>query len=237
MKILLYALLALAPCSSPATEAETYQKQLSHRVAPPIGAPYEPIELYPVPPKKTFGAWMYTETHYNEAALTYSPHERLAVGMFGIRDHRPGFDELHYGFVTLTPRVLRLRGDDQQITFFALTGAGMANKLSGVNRFAYLGGGEIHYETPRARYEARAFTLGASDFDQKTFVRARAGITPYLSNYDALRFWLMMQFWTENRADHASTWGPLIRLQMKNVYTEFYTTFKGLFGFALSFYY
>lgn len=234
--VLIVALLSISAQAFGAGD-KGHPDQLAHRKAPPEGAGFEPIELYPLAPKGTVAGWMYTEANYNEAALTYSPHERVAVGLFGMRNHRPGFVELHYAFATITPRIARYQGGDQQLTFYALTGAGMGNKLSGINRFAYLAGGELDYETPRGYYNVRSFTLGASDFDQKTFTRARAGIAPYLANYNQLRTWLMMQLWVENRSDHESTWGPLLRFQHKNVYAEFYSTFKGLFGFSFSFYY
>lgn len=198
---------------------------------------FDPLQIRPMAPDGSFGAFFAVRTETSDVAIDYGLSEHFSLGLRAIRNHWPNEVELHYGLAQLTSRFFEERGAEYRSSAYAFTGAGMANKLSGINRAAFLLGFESDYETPYAYLDLQISTIGATDFEQKYFVRGRAGLFPYFAGYHSFKSLLLIHALYENRAAHSVDWGPVVHFQYSNFMAELYGTFKGAFSFSFGFFY
>lgn len=217
-----FSVLALA-CILPSARAETSVIEIQ--------------KITPVPQVKSLQTTFSTRPETNDVQFLYAPAKSWAFGLHGIRNHWPKELELHFGFARLNAKLADSRSASRAYQLFALTGAGLGNKLNGINRFAILAGFESVLETPDLYLNASAWTIGARDYDQKYFVQARCGFPLYRSDPEKLQSLFLLHALYENHAAHDVEWGPVMRFTHKNVMAEFFGSFKGAFGFAFGWYY
>jgi hypothetical protein len=152
----------------------------------------------------------------NSAMLSYSPTARDA---FGIRTDYMRNDETWLHTLTYNRLLKRWNKADSQANLFLMTGLGIGDDHGDVAPAGF-GGVEVDWETRRyyVSYENRFIASEANDqyFDQKT----RVGIAPYISDYNGVHTWLMLQVQNNPSADDKFVVTPLIRLFNTEILTE-----------------
>lgn len=193
--------------------------------------------LFSPAPEKQLSVSYLSRAQVNEAIIAYGLSERFSFGLHGIRNHWPQRTELHYALFRLDTKLAGEKSENMEWRIHSITGLGLANKLRGVDRLVYQLGMESELDTATAHLGLRAYTLGASDFDSKNFIRARAGFRPYEASAKEPGALFFLQAQYENLAQHRIEWGPAMRFSYRNVDLELYGNFKGNWSFAFGFIY
>ncbi len=169
--------------------------------------------------------------------VDYTVAPNMAVA-FHIQEHTRGAPYVMLG-PQLNVLLKRWNMEDAQGNIFTMTGAGTTIDR-GDMRPAVWTGVLADYETRRIFLSYEGRLMYAKGVETSAWQRARAGVAPYLANYEDLNTWLMVQV---DRTDekhlsghHVSTLPktdvtPLVRLMYKTFLMEGGVSLRGKFMF------
>ncbi len=118
-------------------------------------------------------------------------------------------------YAHLNRRFIRINTPGSQQNLYGLLGLGMAG-----DRFAVNGSLEWDWESQRYFTSIKGFTYSARTMN---ILRTRVGFAPYVSDFNGLNTWLMLEYESNNMIQPYQFLTPLIRL------------FKGQYLFELGF--
>jgi len=184
---------------------------------------------HPVAYQNSIGVMSSLAPDRTEIQANYSFTPRLAAGTDYVRiAYRE--DDVHFGIARMNARVIRVNRPHSQGNVYLYTGMG-AREYRGNTEDAFFYGGEADWETRKHYISGRAQALRSPkgmNFEQYTL---RAGIAPYVAEFEALHTWLIAQGMYEPDAKNEFTWAPMVRMFYRNVLWETGVSTRGEFLF------
>jgi DNA-binding transcriptional MerR regulator len=167
-------------------------------------------------------------------SLDYTISPRYAIGLYAKREN--GGSE----FTTVGPQInaliKRWNLPDGQGNIFSMTGAGISH-YQDEKKFTAWTGMLADYETRRifTSYEARL--MAADTIEQSFWQRARVGFAPYVTDYDSLHTWLMVQVDNHPAKEDSIVVTPLVRIFYHTLLVEggISNNGDGLFNWVVQF--
>ncbi len=191
---------------------------------------------HPVAFQGALGVMAYHAPDMVDWQVAYTVHPKFALGIDYYRDAMEADTKTYY-----IPRVNflahRWNGHDFQANIYLYGGYGVAH-AKGSDRGALLVGGEADYETRKVYFSGRATSLFARDLNNSTLYQLRAGIAPYVGDFEGLNSWLILQAqYFPNALQEKLRVGPLLRFFYRNVLWEAGVSSQGtwLFNFMVHF--
>jgi hypothetical protein len=121
---------------------------------------------------------------------------------------------------------------DSQANIYLYGGAGAAWRTGDEAHLAGLGGIEADWESRQLYVSARAQALAATGFERQTLWQARAGLAPYLTGFEGLHSWLILQLQVLPEAERERVRvTPLMRFYIQNVLWELGVSARGTWTF------
>ena len=145
--------------------------------------------------------------------------KKTSLGFHGIK-----FNDSHMSMVQANSLIKRWNQNNAQANAYVFTGMG----IKSYKKTSYIGGhlgGQIDWET--RRYYTQFNYDGFLSNDQTHLVKTRIGIAPYITNYENIHTWLIIQ-WSSHISQNKniSRVLPVIRLFKKNILVELGTDFS-----------
>jgi hypothetical protein len=173
-----------------------------------------------------------------DSRITWGFTDRFRFGFRGVRTDWPKANlELHYGLFEADLSILSTPINSSGFLDLTLgAGLGLANKLNGINRLAYLALVDATLVQSLVYLNLSTTFIGANDFYQKNFVKSRLGLFAKKSeDNSSVSAMVLMNAFYENHADHLIEWGPSLRTEYQNITAEWFLTFKGAYSFSLGY--
>lgn len=148
---------------------------------------------------------------------SYSPTARDAVG---IRSDYMSEDEDWLHTITYNRLLKRWNAADSQGNVYLLTGLGAAYHGDDSNPAGTLGI-EADWETRRIYFSYENRYIAAGNIETSYSQKFRAGIAPYVGDYDDVHTWLMVQVDHHPALDDNVVVTPFVRLFNEDVLGEF----------------
>ncbi len=171
----------------------------------------------------------------NTLSVDYTVTPNYAVGFFAKQEEGGSKNMLTVG-PQLNTLVKRWNLPVGQGNIFNMTGIGEST-LDGKTRPSAWTGMLADYETRRifTSYELRL--MDAQNMDSYVRQRARAGVAPYLANYDDLNTFLMLQVDDHPDKDHTIVVTPLVRFFYHTALAEagYSSDHQAMFNWILQF--
>lgn len=143
----------------------------------------------------------------------------ISFGLHGIEFH-----DSHMIMAQANTLIKRWNETNAQSNAYLFTGMGIKSNSTK----SYIGGhvgGQIDWET--RRYYSQFNYDGFLSNDQNHIIKTRVGIAPYLTSYENIHAWLIIQWSTHKRGNqNISKILPVIRLFKKNILVEIGTDFS-----------
>ncbi len=171
----------------------------------------------------------------NDVRIGYSISNSINPQLQFVRNHRTNYIELHYAYLKTNLLIVDDEFQSNKLKVSLLPGLGMANKLSGFNRFSYTYGYFVKFYSNKFYFDQTSFAYMAEEFDDKISIQARGGLK--IDEISNSSLWFLMSALKETYNTHNITWGPIIRLNNKSSMLDFYATVKGDWGFTFAFEY
>lgn len=152
---------------------------------------------------------MYSHDSFEDSLmLSYSPSARYAVGL---RSDKMAEGDAWLHTLTYNRLLERWNASDSQGNFYLLGGVGFADSDEG-DSLAGTVGLEADWETRRVYFAYENRLIGSEALDDPFSQKFRAGVAPYIGDYDDLHTWLMVQFDHRPGTEHEFTVTPFVRL-------------------------
>lgn len=152
----------------------------------------------------------------NSFSANYSPTARDAIGLRSdyLREEEAWMHAVNYNRV-----LTRWNMPDAQANLYFLGGAGVAMQGDDQGAVAW-GGIAADWENRRyyVSYENRV--IASSVIEQAWMQKARVGVAPYITGYDGVHTWLMLQVTHQPRAEDPIVLTPLVRVFTSEVLGE-----------------
>ncbi|MDB5036923.1 MAG: hypothetical protein JWQ35_451 [Bacteriovoracaceae bacterium] len=183
------------------------------------------LKAHPVSYKGAVSVMSMNQANMSDQWIHYSLTPRFSVGVRSIRLTEGSQDSWsHLSQFGLL--VKRWNYDNFQANIYTFGGIG-AHTYQDRNGFAALGGAKADIESRKylfsQTYEA-LLQSKAKDFHRYT---TRAGIAPYIADYDQLHTWLMVEYQFKPGYQRQHDVLPLLRFFYKNVLWEVGSSIKG----------
>ena len=151
--------------------------------------------------------------------LHYSYNRHWALGVHGIK-----LNKKQYGMFQSNFLLRRWNRQGSQANFYMFLGLGSHTKTQKDTILHF--GSQVDWETRRLYTQLE--THGFFSKDTTYLMSLRMGASPYLSDYEGLHSWIILQLSdkvTEN--SHQITFMPVLRLFLDNYLVEFGSNFSG----------
>jgi hypothetical protein len=155
--------------------------------------------------------------------LSYSPTAKYAVG---IRSDYMREDKDWIHTATYNRLLKRWNAPDSQGNLFLQTGLGAAQHGDDIDPAATLGL-EADWETRRIYFSYENRYIYAGDVERSFSHKARAGVAPYIGDYEDLHTWLMVQIDHHPSERNNVVITPFVRLFTQEVLGELGISNKG----------
>jgi hypothetical protein len=179
------------------------------------------------------GGWMLSTENQKDSIdwqVSYSFKHWLSIGPQYVYQRMVG-SSLEYGLVRANYLVKRWNKTDSQGNIYLFGGAGGAKRASDKSA-AWMGGLDADWESRRIYTAFRAQFLDSKDFPAEPAYQARIGMAPYLTKFENLHAWVILQtqyFPEATREKLVVT--PLMRFYIDNVLWELGVSARGTWTF------
>lgn len=185
-------------------------------------------EAHPVSYAGAVSLMSYNRENENDLLLTYSFTRSLAVGLTYLK-----VEDAEYTVPRLNYLVQRWNNEDSQGNIYFSAGYGTDRSFAEIKPVSF-GSVEADWESRRyyTSIQYNKFFRSDSDAIKRVdfeHIKARAGLAPYLAEFNELNAWLIVQFDKMNDRPVETT--QFIRLFYKNVLVELGATFGGGWAF------
>lgn len=182
------------------------------------------------------GGWMFiTENQANSInwQVSYSLKPWISIGgvyAYDRMDHNL-IDSKQYGLLRTNFLLKRWNEMESQGNLY-LFGAAGGVKAADINGSAWLGGIEADWETRKVYTSAKIKFQDSDKFESKTMYQARLGVAPYLTKFENLHTWVILQVqYLPDAMEEKLNVTPLMRFYIDNVLWELGVSSRGTWLF------
>jgi hypothetical protein len=182
------------------------------------------------------GGWMLSTMNKPDSVnwqLSYSPKHWFSIGADYTYDQMSGpqVDPKNYGLIRSNILLKRWNEIDSQGNLYIFGGFG-GLRAGQTSSSAWLVGIDADWETRELYTAAKATYMGSEKFDSSTMYQARIGLAPYLTKFENLHTWviLQVQYYSEAPEEKINI-TPLMRFYIENVLWELGVSAKGTWLF------
>lgn len=181
------------------------------------------------------GGYMFTAENQSDSVawqLAYSPRPFLAVGVEYMFDRMNGATQARETLLARSNYLLkRWNESDSQANIYLFGGLGGV-RVSSSNKMAWLAGAETDWESRIFYLSLRGQMVDASQLAAQRFGQLRIGMAPYLTDFESLHSWFIVQaqYWPD-ALDEKLRVGPILRFYLKNVLWELGVSARGSWTF------
>lgn len=182
------------------------------------------------------GGWMLSTENQPDSInwqLSYSLKPWFSFGADYAYDKMdgPGVDPKNYGLLRGNFLLKRWNEMESQGNIYLYGGVG-GIKAGDVTGSAWLGGIEADWETRKIYTSAKAQYFDSDKFDPSTMYQARFGVAPYLTKFENLHTWviLQVQYFPEAFEEKLKV-SPVMRFYIDNVLWELGVSARGTWSF------
>lgn len=182
------------------------------------------------------GGWMFStenQPDYVNWQVSYSLKPWFSLGADYAYDKMEGgnADPKNYGIVRGNFLLKRWNEMDSQGNIYLYGGAGGV-KAGDVTGAAWLGGIEADWETRKIYTSAKAQYLDSDKFGASSMYQARFGVAPYLTKFENLHTWVILQVqYFPDAFEEKLKVSPLMRFYIDNVLWELGVSARGTWSF------
>ncbi|MBI1861155.1 MAG: hypothetical protein HYR96_09585 [Deltaproteobacteria bacterium] len=172
----------------------------------------------------------YTQPDMVDFQASYSFTHKVGLGVDYGHDTMEG-PERQWVIGRFNYLVSRWNGPDHQANIYLSAGGGAGFKNE-VYQPAVFGAVEADYETRSIYFSGKASATAARDFQSLVFYQLRAGVAPYLADFEGFHSWIVIQTqYFPNAVGYPVRVGPLMRFYYRNVLWEIGATTKSTWNF------
>lgn len=182
------------------------------------------------------GGWMFSTENQPESInwqLFYSLKPWFSFGADYSYDNMegPGFDAKNYGLLRGNFLLKRWNEMESQGNIYIVAGAGGV-RSEDTTAGAWLGGIEADWESRKLYTSAKAQFLDSNKFEGSQMYQARVGMAPYLTKFENLHTWviLQVQYYPDAFKEKVNV-SPMMRFYIDNVLWELGVSARGTWSF------
>jgi len=182
------------------------------------------------------GGWIFSTRNQPDSInwqVSYSPKPWLSFGVDYAYDKMAGPDVApkNYGLLRGNLLLKRWNEMESQGNIYLYGGAG-GLKTSDATTLAWLGGIEADWETREIYTSVKAQYLDSETFDPSTMYQARFGVAPYLTTFENLHTWVILEVqYSPEAFDEQLKVSPVMRFYIDNVLWELGVSARGTWSF------
>ncbi|UYL08277.1 hypothetical protein B9G69_014630 [Bdellovibrio sp. SKB1291214] len=193
-----------------------------------ISATATPVDAHPVSYQGATSLMSYNKPDQNELLLTYSFKSYLAAGLYYFKEGRTSYSLPRVNFLAK-----RWNNEDSQGNIYLSAGYGAERSFEETKGVGFASA-DLDWES-RKYYTAASYSRfirdssGVQSRPDFEMIKLRAGVAPYLAEYNEINAWFILQ--AEKQNDSSTQLTQFVRLFYRNVLIELGAGFNGEWAF------